>query len=120
MRTMRTVRLLQGELKHSNILPVQRASRKGSFLLINTVKEPYGNSYRKNKKMKTSEGKRNCGLKPVKMESWEKKNPKINFLFEKVISDLVIAQLGVWFNDPKVLILECFDKFQEKKKQSTK
>lgn len=46
IRIMRTIRPLQQNLKNSNIFPVQRASRKGNLLLINTVKEPEGNRYR--------------------------------------------------------------------------
>lgn len=39
MKIMNTERLLLGELKHSNIFPVQGTSRKGRLLLINTMKE---------------------------------------------------------------------------------
>lgn len=60
IRTMRTVRLLQGDLKHSNVFPVQGASRKmKSFIdkyCKRTMKEQI---QKKNKKMKTSDGKRN-------------------------------------------------------------
>lgn len=52
------------------------------------------------------------------MELWEK-NAKINFLFEKVICDFVSAQLGVWFDDPKVLSLECLISSRKKNQKQT-